>query len=383
MSLEADLDRLRSLEGVKWTKHGPDVLAAWVADMDLEPAPVVLDAIRSVVDRGDFGYNSVAREQLAPTFAERQQTRHGWDIEADDVQLFNDVLHGIETVIWMATEPGDGIVVLPPIYPPFRKAIVNSGRTIVDCPLDADGWRLNAETLASVIDDSTKAMLLCSPHNPTGRVFDDDELRAVAEVCDEHDLLVVSDEVWGDLTHPGAVHRPFALFAPDRTVTMSSASKSFSLAGLRCAVAHIGDDRMRTMIDALPPHLLGAVNTIGATATMAGWTRGDAWLDETKAHIVSQRDHLAGRLGAEAPHVEWQTPDATYLAWLDVGAYSLGPDPAGFLLDEGRVALSSGLDYGPGGERFVRMNLATTRHVLDAVIDRTVAVLQANGGARP
>ncbi len=375
-SLETDLARLRSLDGAKWRNHEPDVLAAWVADMDLEPAAEIRNALNAVIARGDFGYNFVARDQLTSVFAERQLRRHGWEIDPDEVHLFCDVLHGIATILWLMTEPGDGIVVLPPIYPPFRAAIEGTaGREIIDCPLDHDGWRLNADTLRGVITPRTKVLLMCNPHNPTGRVFDDDELAAIAAVCDEHDLLVISDEVWAELVHPGAVHRPFAPFAPTRTVTMSSASKSFSLAGLRCAVAHVAHEGVRAKIDELPPHLLGAVSTLGATATLAAWTECDGWLADTLAHLTAQRDHLAQRLSAEAPHVEWQLPDATYLAWLDISAYDLGEKPTETLLEQGRVALTSGHKYGPGGGGSIRVNFATTRAVLDAIVDRTVAVL--------
>ncbi len=361
---------------MKWRKHGDDVLAAWVADMDLEPAPVVLDAIQAVIDRGDFGYNHVARDQLGEVFAERQHAKHGWSIDAGDVRLFCDVLHGIETMLWLMTKPGDGVVVLPPIYPPFRNSIMGTaGREIIECPLDRDGWRLNADTLESVITPRTKMLLMCNPHNPTGRVFSSEELTAVAEVCERHDLLVVSDEVWADLLHPGSVHLPFQPFAPTRTVTMSSASKSFSLAGLRCAVAHVAHDGVRAKLDELPTHVLGAVNTLGAEATLAGWLHGDPWLAATKKHLTAQRDHLASRLASEAPGVVWQVPEATYLAWLDVSAYDLGAEPSETLLTEGKVALSTGLTYGPGGESFVRMNVATSRPILDAVIDRTLGVL--------
>jgi cysteine-S-conjugate beta-lyase len=254
------------------------------------------------------------------------------------------------------------------------------GRTLVDCPLDADaGWRLDADRLAAAIDERTRVILLCSPHNPTGRVFNEAELAAVAEVAARHDLLVISDEIWADLTHPGAAFSPFASIgeaAASRTVTVGAASKAFSIAGLRCAVAHIGDARVAEGLAALPDHLLGAVGSPGAEATLAAWTQGEPWLEETRHHLTSQRDHLAGRLAAELPEVGFALPEATYLAWLDLRALGLGDDPARWLLEHARVALSSGPDFGPHGAGFARLNFATTRGILDEIVDRTVTAVR-------
>ncbi len=242
-ALGADLDRLRSLTCIKWSRYDDDVIPAWVADMDLAPAPVAVEAVRALTDCGDFGYNFAAAAQLPEVFSAWQERQHGWRPEAEKVRVFCDVMQAVETTVWLHTEPGDGVVLFTPVYFPFFPAVTSTGRRIVDCPLDPDGWRIDPELLASVIDPTTRAILLCNPHNPTGRVFDAEELRAIAEVAERHDLLVISDEIWGDLTHPGAKHVPIASLGEDiaaRTVTISAASKAFNIAGLHCAVAHIG-----------------------------------------------------------------------------------------------------------------------------------------------
>lgn len=373
----ADLGRLRSLDGVKWSRHRDDVIPAWVADMDLLPPPMALEAIQRVVDRADFGYNLVARSALTEAFSRWQSEAHGWEPDPEHCVLFNDVLHAIDYTLWHTTDPGDGIVLLTPIYPPFLAALASSGRRLVDVPLrrSDDGWHLDPEILDAAIDDTTRVILSCNPHNPTGHVFTAAELTAIAEVAERRDLLVISDEVWGDLVHPGSVHLPAPMVSPtlaDRSVTISAASKSFNLAGLRSAVAHLGSPSVRTQFLDHPGHLRGAVNTLGAEAALACWREARPWLDQLRTHLAAQRDHLASRLAGELPAIWWVPPQATYLAWLDVAGLEIGPEPARTIRDRCRIALSSGLDFGSGGSDFVRLNFATDRALLDLMIDRLV-----------
>jgi cystathionine beta-lyase len=369
-----ELERLRSLSCIKWTWHDPDVLPAWVADMDLAPVPAAVEAVRALVERGDFGYNMTAESKLAGAWCAWQSERNGWSPDDKLTRVFCDVMQGVEATLWLSTEPGDGVVAFTPVYPPFLRTVSANKRRIVECPLlQEEGWRLDPERLNAAIDDGTRAILLCNPHNPTGRAFSREELRAIADVAETRDLIIISDEIWGDLIHPGAEHIPMPLLGEDtaaRTVTISAASKSFNLAGLRTAVAHLGHEGVRKAIKALPGHLFGAVGSPGAEASLAAWTQGAPWLAETREHLTAQRDHLAERLSAELPSVRFDIPEATYLAWLDFRELGLGDDPAKRLLDSARVALSSGLDFGPRGAGFARLNFATTRPILDAIVDR-------------
>lgn len=379
-SFAEDMRRLRALTSIKWTRHGPDVIPAWVADMDLPPAPAVSEAVRALVDRGDFGYNFDAAHRLPEVFAERQERLYGWRPDTERLRLFCDVMQAVQAALWLTTEPGDGVVVFTPVYPPFLNTVNTTKRRIVECPLDpADGWRLDPGTLASAVDERTRVILLCNPHNPTGRVFGDEELCAIAKVAAAHDLLVVSDEIWADLTYPGLRFRPLATVSEDaasRTLTLSAASKAFNVAGLRSAIAHVGDARVAEGLGALPDHLLGAVGSPGAEATLAAWTHGDAWLAATRDHLQAQRDHLARRLAAELPEAGFIPPQATYLAWLDLRELGLGDDPAAWLLEHASVALSPGPDFGERGRGYARLNFATTRPVLDEIVDRMVAAVR-------
>jgi len=371
----ADIERLRSLTCIKWGQYGDDVIPAWVADMDLAPAPVAVDAVRALAECGDFGYNFSAAARIPAAFAEWQQRQHSWYPDEARVRLFCDVMQAVETTLWIHTEPGDGVVLFTPVYHPFYPAVVSTGRRIVPVQLDPVGWRLDPERLAAAIDSGTRAILLCNPHNPTGRVLDAEELAAIAEVAETHDLFVISDEIWADLTHPGFKHVPIASLGDDiaaRTVTISAASKAFNIAGLHCAVAHIGHAGVEAALCELPRHLLGGVGSPGAEATLAAWTDGAPWLEQVRSHLTRQRDHLATRLSAELPEVGFTVPDATYLAWLDFRALGLGSDPAKVILERGRVALSAGTDFGSEGEGFARLNFATSREILDDIIDGIV-----------
>lgn len=375
---ERSLTELRSLDGIKWGRYEPPVLAAWVADMDLAPPGFIVDALADFVAGRDYGYNFAAADRLLGAFCDWQLAHHGWHPDQGRVRRFCDVLHAIDVAIWLHTEPGDGVVLLTPVYPPFITAVTSVQRRIVDVPLDPDDdWRLDPERLEAAVDDRTKVLLLCNPHNPTGRVFDAAERAAIAKVVIDNDLLLISDEVWADLTHPGFTHRPMALepALSGRILTVTSASKAFNLAGLRCAVAHVDHDGVAKQMEALPDHFLGAVSIPGAVASLTAWTEGEAWLAATRSYLTARRDQLATRLAVESPDVDMVTPEATYLAWLDLRAFDLGPDPSRTLLERAAVALNPGTDFGGNGEGFVRLNFATSAPILDEIIDRLVGAL--------
>ncbi len=370
--LTVEESRCRVRVGVKWSKHGSDVLPAWVADMDFDPPAPVLDAIRGHVDRGDLGYGPFAGE-LVEHYASWQERRHGWRPEVGGLRAFTSALHALETALWNTTERGDGVVVFTPIYYPFLDAIADSGRRRVDVPLDPDGWRISPDRLAASIDDTTRVILFCTPHNPTGRVFDDEEVAAVAEVAERHDLLVITDEIWGELVHPGAVHRPLAICDErfrGRLVTLGSASKTFNLAGLRTAVAHIDHAPLIAALAAMPGHLGGSPSSLGIVGTVTAWTECDEWLVAARRTITARRDQLARRLAQDLPSVGFDLPEATYLGWLDLRHTGLGDDPAQTLLEHFGVALSSGPKFGPDSAGFARINFATSEQILDRVVDR-------------
>jgi cystathionine beta-lyase len=250
------------------------------------------------------------------------------------------------------------------------------GRRLVPVPVTAqrpgqDGWSFDPVRLsADVAATGARVLVLVNPHNPSGRSFSRAELDAVAAVAEERNLLVIADEVHADLTYPPAAHTPFGSLpgAAERTVTLTSATKAFNLAGIRCAVAHIGSAAVRSAFAKLPPLMFGAVSAPGVAATLAAWEHGDPWLDAVLGRLSANREIIARELGPLG--IGYRPPDATYLAWLDCRGLGLPADPAAFFLSAAKVRLSPGPGFGPGGDGFARLNFATSEAVLTEICGR-------------
>ena len=377
--LGANLERLHSLSGVKWTNDPDrDVIPSWVADMDFEVSPAIKDAMQAVVERGDTGYNFHAKQHLIEAWGDWQERHFGWRPPEEESMVFTATLNCLNLVMEFMTEPGDGVVVFTPIYYPFRAIINDTGRRLVDVPLDGPDWRFDPERFEAAIDPTTKLVLWCNPHNPLGRMFDAEEIAAFAEVVERHDLLVISDEIWCDLTFDGG-HIPLSLNHESlrhRIVTLGSASKTFNVAGLRTAVAHIGDPRVRDRFAKLSNHFIAGPNTLGAEASLAAWTQGQPWLDKIKAQLHINRDHLAERVAADLPGVTMTLPEATYLAWIDFSNSGLIGNPSEIFRERGKITVHDGAKFCASAASCVRVNFATSPKILDTVIDRMAQVLQ-------
>lgn len=374
-AFEPPLAWLRAKQGVKWRRPGPDELPAWVADMDYPVAPMIRSALVEAIDRGDLGYPDWfdGRHPLADAFAARMSSRFGWEADPMHVRGVTDIIAALQIVVDLATSPGDGVVLQEPNYPPFRASVPTMGRRIVPLPVvpDGDTWRHDLDALDVALRNGpgARVLLLVNPHNPTGHVFGAVELEAVAELAARHDLLVVSDEIHADLVHAPHRHIPFASLGADvaaRTVTVTSATKAFNIAGLRTAVAHVGPAELRRRWDAEPPDIHGVVSNLGVVATHAAWTAGDVWLDGVVAHLHRQRDRLVTGL-ADVPGLSLRAPEATYLAWLDWTGSNLGEDAAEYFRREAKVYASPGPDYG-GTPDWLRLNFATSSEVLDRIV---------------
>ena len=372
---EPSTAELRARHTWKWLRYPPDVLPAWVADMDFAPAPPIVAAIRRALERGDLGYPTIgARSGVQNAFAAWAAARWGWAVDVDLVHLLPDVVKGLENAIEAFSAPGDAIAVPIPIYPPFLKVIDATGRTPAPFRLGDDGTL--GEAVDAIARSSARVVLFCNPHNPTGHVFTAAELGTLGRVVAERDLILVSDEIHADLVYPGYTHRPFATVEPAvaaRTLTLTSPSKAFNVAGLRLAVAISGSPSIHDALFALPDGRRHGVGTLGVEAALAAWSdEGRAWLDDCRRALLARRDRVTTRL---ATSIGYRPPEATYLAWLDCRALDLGVDPQQFFLERARVALSAGPDFGPPGAGFARLNFATATAVLDEILDRLAAAL--------
>ena len=378
--MSPSLDELRRKTSAKWTVYPPDVIPAWVADMDFELAPPIRAALDAQIDRHDLGYPAMyERSGLAELFVTRAARRYGWQIAASDVDFFSDVVQTIYLALMTLTSPGDGVLIQTPIYPPFLHAVDETQRRRVLCPLvtGAARYEIDFDALDAAAAQS-RLLLLCHPHNPTGRAFTRGELAGIAEIALRHDLIVVSDEIHADLMLDARPHVPFASLGPEiaaRTLTLTAASKAFNIAGLCLACAVFGSPALRKRFASLPNHVRGGRSTLGMTAAAAAWRDGDAWLQETVQILRKNRAALADHLAREWPAIHHFPPEATYLAWLDCRALGLDEEPHRYFLREAKVALGEGPSFGPPGAGFVRVNFATTPALLQAVLARMSAAL--------
>lgn len=377
---DLDLAWLRGKQGVKWAMVGPDSLPAWIADMDFPVAPVVAAALEAVVRRGDLGYPAWSTwagvNPLAEPFADRMARLYGWRPNTDHVRSLSDVLQALQVILLLTTGPGDAVAVQTPAYPPFLKTIQLMGRRVLPGPIErtADGWRFDPQRLDRAVKKAgCKTLMLVNPHNPTGRVLTEVELQALAQVALRNDMLIIADEVLADFVRPPHRHVPIASLAPaiaERTVTINSATKSFNIAGLRCAVMHVAPGPLREAFDAHPPDFFGPVNVLGVEATKAAWQDGAAWLGTLLDHLDANRDLLTHTVAGWAPAVAYDPPEAAYLAWLDCRGLGTDRAPADWFGSEARVHLSAGETFGPEGRGFVRLNFATSTGVLTEILDR-------------
>jgi cysteine-S-conjugate beta-lyase len=379
---DLDLKQLRRRRGEKWQTYPPDVLAAWVADMDFPVAPPLQRMFADTLANSDFGYPlDMTPAGLPSVFARRMAELRGWQIDPARCEVILDVVQALYIALEVHSEPGDGAITTVPIYPPFLSAIRETERRAVHCPLrpGASHYELDLDALRAAVDARTKLLLLCHPQNPTGRRFTRAELQALAELVLERDLIVFSDEIHQDLVLDGGGHVPFAMLGPEiaaRTITVTSATKAFNIAGLRCAVAHFGSRELHEAFNRVPRHVRGGLNALGLEATRVAWTECQEWLAALVAHLQGNRDLVAEFVRKEWPAVRHFPPQATYLAWLDCRALELPDGPYRFFLERARVALSDGRRFGPGGEGFVRLNFATSRALLQEILARMADALR-------
>lgn len=371
---QLDESVLRFRPGARWGSPAPP---APVAGMGYPVAEPVIASLRRYIDLGDFGHPDWAdgASPLRTAFAYRMKERYGWWAEPDHVREFTDVTHAMLLMLELCTEPGDGVAIHTPAFGPFVRMIGQLGRRLVPMPLidGRHGWVFDADDCARrVARAGARALVLVNPHNPTGRVFTRDELGAVAEAAERHGLIVISDELHADITYPPHGHVPFASLDPAvgaRTVTMYSASKAFSLAGLPCAVGHVGVRSVREKLAAVVAQ--PSVNVLGMRATLAAWTEADRWLDTIIDYLDGNRRLIDEAVASRLPGVRHHTPQGTYLAWLDCRDLGI-PDPARFFRERGRVELGAGHDHNPGGDGYVRLNFAIATPILREILDRMV-----------
>jgi cysteine-S-conjugate beta-lyase len=375
-----DLGRLRRRTSEKWTAYPEDVLPAHIAEMDFSLAPPIARVLTEAIEAGDLGYAAAARSELAETFGDLAKRRWAWEVDPGGVVAVPDVMVGVAELLRVLTRPGGGVVINTPVYYPFFSVIAETGRRVVEVPLlDADSTgRLPLDGIRDALAGGAEAILLCNPHNPTGYVAADDELLQLAAIVREHDAVLLADEVHGPLVLPGRRHVPFCALPPEareRAITLTSASKGWNVPGLKCGLAVAASPRMLDALAALPVDLHDRVGQLGVRAAIAAFTEGEPWLDELVEYLAGTHERLQDLLDEQLPGVVCHPADATFLAWLDCRALELGDDPAAHFLAHGRVAVYSGSVFGRPGRGFVRLNVGTSRALVEEAVRRMAAAL--------
>jgi cystathionine beta-lyase len=377
-----DVEQLRRRSGEKWTTYPADVLPAWVADMDFPVAEPLQRLFAQMLENSDFGYPvNPTPSGLPSVFAQRMRALYGWQVEPERVLVLTDVVQGLYVALETCSEPGDAVITPVPIYPPFLNAVGTLQRTPLWLRFALHGGRyaMDIEALRRELSPRTRVLLLCNPHNPSGRVLERAELEALGELVLERDLVVISDEIHAELILGPQRHIPFAALGPElaaRTITLASPSKAFNIAGTRCAVAAFGSAELQQRFGRIPRHVRGGINSVGLAAARVAWLECDAWLERVRALLAAQRDFLALHAQRHWPRIGHVPPEATYLAWLDCRALDLQPSPYRFFLERARVALSDGAGFGEEGRGFVRLNFATSRPILSQILERMDKALE-------
>jgi cystathionine beta-lyase len=372
----------RATNSLKWDRYaGRDVIPMWVADMDFRAPEPVVEALRACLEHGIFGYTRPG-PGLEAAVCRSLAERHGWEVSPAWIVWLPGVVPGLNVTCRAVGRPGDEVLTVVPIYPPFLTAPGQAERKTATLPLSGDGdrWHLDTDRLRARLTPRTRLLLLSNPHNPTGRVFTRAELEDLLEVCQAHDLVICADEIHCDLVlEPGARHVPMAALGPEaaaRTVTLMAPSKTFNIPGLACSFAVISEEGLRQRFQRAMAGFVPSVNLFGLAAAESAY--GDPacweWLDDLRGYLRVNRDLTMAAL-QRMPGLAARPPEATYLAWID--ARAMQPcDPARFFEDHG-VGLSDGAEFGAPG--FLRLNFGCPRSTLEAGLARMAKALA--GGA--
>jgi cystathionine beta-lyase len=383
MDVHADpLPKLRQRTSEKWRAYPDDVLPLFVAEMDYPLAQPISEALVAAVRRSDTGYVGEGAE-LQRAFSSFANRRWGWKVDPEQVSTTTDVSVVLVEALRAAIRPGDGVVITPPVYPPFFDIVPEAGGKVVEVALlrDESGWSLDLDGLERAFAAGARAFLLCNPHNPLGLVHSAEALTAVAELAARYDVTVVSDEIHAPLTHSDGEFTPFLSVsdaARNHGIAAHAASKAWNLAGLKCALFVTAGDRMASLVSALPYEVRVRTSLFGRIASTAAFADSEEWLDGALRSIETNRRELATLIAQHLPGVVYRQPSASYLAWLDFRALGWGDDPSIRALEVGRVAVNPGPTFGREGTGFARLNFACSPEVLSEAVVRLGA---ANAGA--
>lgn len=353
-----------------------DLIPLWVADMDFEAPPAVIKALSTRADHGVFGY-TIASDEYYEAVVNWMARRHNWHIKREWITFTPGVVPALSYAIRAFTQPGDKIIIQTPVYHPFYKVIEDNEREMVRNPLVyKDGrYQMDLEDLEEKIDEGAKMSILCSPHNPVGRVWTEEELRGLADLCLEKDILVVSDEIHFDLVYKGHKHRVFASLSPEiskKCLVLTAPSKTFNIAGLQVSNVIIADEilRMRYRKEVNKDHI-SSPNVFGERALIAAYEDSEDWLDALLEYLEGNRDFFIDYIEKRIPKLKAIKPEGTYLIWVDCSELGMNPNELrDFFINKCRLALNDGIMFGKEGKTFQRFNIGCPRSILQEALHR-------------
>ena len=373
---QLDKETLQKKNCMKWQYYEEDVLPLWVADMDFPIAEPIREVLMDYAQGDNFGYpNPEGLPGLKEAVQKRLEERYSWNVEAEGIHLVNGIVPGLYLGALACASEGEEVLIHTPLYPPFMSAIKDMGRKPVYSQLEFTGedWEVNFERMEDLITPATRLMMLCNPHNPTGRVFRRDELERLADFALRHRLWVVSDELHSDLTYEGHTHIPFASLSEEvaqRTVTLYGPTKTFNIAGLKIGFLIAQNPQLLKRVKEVAGYLVAPPNVMAQSATIAAYERSQAWYDDLISYLDGNRHFVHDFVREHLPQVKQALPEGTYLSFMDFSELDVGKDLYDFLLQDCKVGLNSGPAYGPGGEGFARLNFATSRAIVEEALGR-------------
>ncbi len=355
-----------------------DPLPMWVADTDFKAPRAVQDALHAAVDHGVFGYPGGATESYLDAVVGWQSRRFGWKVERDWIVQTPGIITTLKTAVQAFSAPGDTVLVQTPVYAHFLDDVRLNGRHLAIAPLERveGGYRFDADVFEAAIQPNTKLFILSHPHNPTGNVWSEEELRVIGEICARHGILVISDEIHEDLVmHPEKRHVPFASLSEEfaqNSITCTAPSKTFNLPGLQSANVFVPNARLRAELTRqIERNMFPLVNVLGMVAAEAAYTHGDQWVDNLVGYVRANHEHFARTVNSTIPELEVLPADSLYLAWIDCRGLGLDAEALKqFMLTEAKLWLDEGQKFGLEGHGYMRINLGCPRTTVDDAIRR-------------
>lgn len=375
----------RNTDSIKWNYYDDDILPMWVADMDFRSPEPVIRALHDRVEHGIFGYSRPSAE-LPEIICERMWRLYNWAVTPEQVIFLPGIVSAFNLFCRALGEPGSGVLIQTPVYPPIlsapenQKQIANIAELAVSCNDRTLYYEIDCEVFEAAITPQTRTFLLCNPHNPTGRSYTRQELTRLAEICERYDLIICSDEIHCELMMDDHVHLPIAAISPEisnRCITLMAPSKTFNLPGLGFSFAIVQNPDLHEQFKDAGKGIVPHVKTLATVAAKVAYTEGETWLAALRKYLTANRDYTVDYIQQYLPDIRTTVPEATYLAWLDCRETGIEGNSYKFFKEKARVAFNDGATFGAGGKGFVRLNYGCPRAQLSEALERIRRVLMA------